>query len=119
MRRFLILLPVLCTAFVNPAAGQVRVSEEEVNLQKIFIDANRERILGNYENAESLYKEVLKQDKGNHAASYELGRIYEAMGEEDKAIKVVKNELYETDSGSLLPALTPRSDSGPREPGGR
>ena len=42
-----------------------RVSEEEINTQKVFIDASREKILQNYENAAYLFKEVLKRDKTN------------------------------------------------------
>lgn len=67
-----------------------QVSEAEVNLQKIFIEASKEKILGNYENAASLFKEVLKADKSNHAAAYELARIYDVLKEEDKAVKYIK-----------------------------
>lgn len=62
-----------------------RVSEEEVNTQKVFIDANREKILGNYENAVFLYKEVLKRDRKNAAAAYELARIYDVLDKRDKS----------------------------------
>ena len=75
--------------------SQVLYTESEVNLEKIFIEANREKLLGNYENAITLYKEVLKSDKENHAALYELGRIYETTGEEDKAIKSVKSAIQQ------------------------
>ena len=67
-----------------------RTSEAEVNTQKVFIDANREKILGNYENAAYLYKEVLKRDKKNHAAAYELARIYDVLDKDDKALNSIK-----------------------------
>ena len=79
------LLPVLLLS------GQLdRVTEEEVNTQKVFIEASREKILGNYENAVILYKEVLKRDKSNHAAAYELARVYDLMEKPDKAIGSIK-----------------------------
>ncbi len=70
--------------------AQVRVSEAEVNIQKVFIEANREKILGNYENSAFLYKEVLKKDSENHAAAYELSRIYDVLDNDDKALSSIK-----------------------------
>ena len=70
--------------------AQKLYSEEEVNIEKVFIDANKEKILGNYENAAYLYKEVLKQDKTNHAAAYELARIYDVLEKNDKALGSIK-----------------------------
>lgn len=67
-----------------------QVSEEEVNTQKVFIDATREKILGNYENAATLFKEVLKRDKNNHVAAYELARIYNVLEKKDKALQSIK-----------------------------
>ncbi|MCB9038286.1 MAG: tetratricopeptide repeat protein [Lewinellaceae bacterium] len=74
-------------------AQEGRVSEDDVNLQKIFIDANREKLLGNYDNAIALLKEVLKKDSRNAAAAFELGRAYEATEDDEKAIKSVKNAI--------------------------
>lgn len=87
-----ILFLVLWTAYLLPLGAQqiVRTTEEEVNTQKVFIDANREKILGNFENAVYLYKEVLKRDKSNHAAAYELARVYDVLGNDEKAIGSIK-----------------------------
>ena len=86
------------------ALGQKTYSEEEVNTEKIFIEASQEKILGNYENAVDLYNEVLKRDKDNHAAAYELARMYDVLDENDKAEKAIKlaikldksNEWYQS-----------------------
>ncbi len=78
-----------CCALVQ-AQDAVRVSEEFVNTEKIFIEASREKILGNYENSAFLYKEVLKRDRGNHAAAYELARIYDVLDKDDKALSSIK-----------------------------
>ena len=86
------------------AQAQKTYTEEEVNTEKIFIEASREKILGNYENAVVLYKEVLKRDKNNHAAAYELARMYDALDKDDKAEKAIKmaikldksNEWYQS-----------------------
>lgn len=87
-----------------PSFAQVTYTEEEVNTQKVFIEASREKLLGNYENAVVLYKEVLKRDKSNHAAAYELARMYDVLDKDDKAEKAIKmaialdksNEWYQT-----------------------
>lgn len=93
MKRLIVIWSIIAALPVSSVLGQDRVNEQEVNIQKIFIDANRERILGNYEKAEGLYNEVLKLDKSNHAAAYELGRIYDVLGQEDKAVKSIKTAI--------------------------
>ncbi|HHS95191.1 MAG TPA: tetratricopeptide repeat protein, partial [Phaeodactylibacter sp.] len=70
-------------------AQQTRMTEEEVNTEKIFIEASREKVLGNYENAAILYKEVLKRDNQNDAAAYELARMYEVLDKDDKALSSI------------------------------
>ena len=90
--------------FSFDAQAQKTYTEEEVNTEKIFIEASREKILGNYENAVVLYKEVLKRDKDNHAAAYELARMYDVLDKDDKAEKAIKmaitldksNEWYQS-----------------------
>ena len=89
------ILLVLAGCFPLVALSQVggQVNEEEVNIQKVFIDANRERLLGNYDNAIALLKEILKKDPKNAAAAFELARAYEATEEDEKAIKSAKNSV--------------------------
>ena len=87
-KSLLYLILLNCFFLSNGFAQQI--SEDEVNLQKIFIEASREKILGNYENAASLFKQVLKKDKKNHTAAYELARIYDVQKDEDNAIKYCK-----------------------------
>lgn len=77
-----------------------RVNEEDVNLQKMFIDASREKLLGNYDNAIALLKEILKKDNKNAAAAFELARSYEATNDDEKAIKAVKDAI-EWDSKNI------------------
>lgn len=104
---FIFLLGLLF--LVPPVAAQERVTEEEVNIQKVFIDANRERLLGNYDESLALYERVLKDDRDNDAAHYEMARLYEIKEEFEKAIKSVQkamelvpeNEWYKKYAGDL------------------
>ncbi len=87
-----------CLPMALPAQ-EVRVSEEDVNLQKLFIDANREKLLGNYDNAIALLREIQKKDPKNAAVAFELARSYEATEEDEKAIRAAKDAI-EWDPGN-------------------
>jgi len=67
-----------------------RTTEEFVNTEKVFIEASGQKILGNFENAAFLFKEVLKRDRGNHAAAYELARVYDVLDKDNKALSSIK-----------------------------
>ena len=65
---------------------KVRPKESDVLLEKLFIEANREKILGNIDEAIHTYMEVLQKDNMNAAANYELARLYKRQEQFDKAI---------------------------------
>jgi len=70
-----------------------RTDEASVKIQEQFIDASREKLLGNYENAIAILKEILQEDPKNAAAAFELGRSYEASSEMDKALKYAEQAV--------------------------
>lgn len=87
---FLFFLVVLFTA-CNPSAkttvktpasntGQkgkrVLTEEELINLKFLFVNANKEKILGNKDKAAELFAQCIRIDGSNHAAMYELSLIY-------------------------------------------
>ncbi len=59
----------------------------------LFMDGNREKLLGNWDKAAAKFKEVLAQDPKNDAAAYELARVYEALKDTDKALASAKNAV--------------------------
>ncbi len=77
-------------AITGLSAQPGTTTELEVNNQKIFIEANKQKILENYEMAASLFKEVLKTNPENHAAAYELARVYDVMDNDEKALNSIK-----------------------------
>ncbi len=93
IKYYFLLTTLLSSVALPPIYGQVQISEEEINTQKIFIDASKEKILGNYENAVYLFKEVIKRDKKNDAALYELARIYDVQEKNDNALHSIKEAL--------------------------
>lgn len=66
-----------------------QVSQAAAELEKMFVEACRERIVGNYEKAIPLLEELLKKDHKNHAAMYELARVYDAQNKPDQAERLL------------------------------
>ena len=73
--------------------AQEQVTEEEVNREKLFIEANREKLLGNYDKAVSMLRELNRQDANNAAVAYELGRLLHAQGDIEDAIRYLKSAV--------------------------
>lgn len=96
----LALLANLCTAlFAGSASGQ-QITQAAAELEKVFVEACRERIIGNYDKAAPMLEGLLKKDNKNHAAMYELARVYDAQNK------------YELAENMLLSAVTlePRNE---------
>lgn len=83
-------LTLLMTCWMTLAWTQDRVTESQVQRQQIFIEANKDKLLGNYDKAIEAYKNVLKDDPRNHAAAYELARIYDLRSEWNEALRYLK-----------------------------
>ena len=78
----LILFPLL-------AQGQY-YTPEEIEVEKLLIDASRESLLKNYEKSIAILKEAQKLDGNNAAVAFQLGRLYNSRGDVEKAIKNMK-----------------------------
>lgn len=59
--------------------------KDSVEITAIFIEANKNKILGNMMAATDLYKECIKRNPNHDASLYELARIYYTMNMLDKA----------------------------------
>lgn len=86
-----ILLPFLMLLVLGSVVAQEQITEEEVNREKLFIEANREKLLGNYDKAVSMLRELYRQDGDNAAVAYELGRLLHAQGDMEGAIRYLKS----------------------------
>lgn len=67
-----------------------RVDEDAIKIQELFIDASREKLLGNYDEAVKILESILRKDRENATAAFELARIYEAKGDNEKSLKYAK-----------------------------
>jgi tetratricopeptide (TPR) repeat protein len=97
---FILLLMAMQMAFAQKKGKKSKTTEQsaeapyifETNVQTLeqqakFIDAMQMRLLGNYQDALSGFNAILKADPKNHAAAFEISRIYYDMGQFDQAEK--------------------------------
>lgn len=65
--------------------------QEQIKFGAMFVDACKERMKGNVEVAENIFRECLKIDPSSSAVKYELGNIYRFNGMYDNALKYAKD----------------------------
>ncbi len=70
------------------------LSEQEIIKRKsAFMDANKEKILGNPDKAEDNFKKVLEIDLNHAPSMYELGRLYSLQGRAEDAILLMERAV--------------------------
>lgn len=68
------------------------VSEnDKIKSTALLVEATRQKLLGNYDEATVLYHDATTADPGNDAAHYELSRIHALAGDYDTALQYVYN----------------------------
>ncbi len=90
---FLVLLLMMCFCSVDVEAQRKRPSAKELDAQAIFIDANKSKMVGNFDLAMDRFEQVLNKDKKNHAAMYELAKLYALKKNDEKAMRYIKSAL--------------------------
>jgi tetratricopeptide (TPR) repeat protein len=58
------------------AASSTMTDVQRAEVTNIFFNASKEKILGNLDNAATIYSEVIRRDPNNAASMYELANIY-------------------------------------------
>lgn len=86
---------------VKPAEQSVVQSQADNEIISLFLDANKEKLIGNFGKAEKLFKKVIEKDPTNDASYFELAKIQalskrydEALINAEKAIKIDKSNRY-------------------------
>lgn len=75
---------------VKPKSASKISNSNQLIIDGIFIDANKEKLLGNYKNALELFTAVLNKDPQNSAALYEIARIYQSQKKNAEALFYAK-----------------------------
>ncbi len=92
-RVFSLLFALLFMLSGLPLQAQGRVAQTDVDLQKKLIEANREKLLGNYDKALAILEELRAQKKEEDALLYEMARIYVAREEPEKSIPLLEEAI--------------------------
>jgi len=99
---FIVLLAVLFGSISSPEllfaqkkqkAKSGLTENDRLNRKSLFLDANKERILGNTDKAEALYKRVLEIDPAHDASMYELARIYMSQVRTEDAVLLMEKAI--------------------------
>lgn len=94
MRSAAILVCLSCfVCFSTLLNGQVRVEESYVNLQKALIEANREKLLGNYEKALAILESLRKEKREEDVLLYEMARVHAESGEMEKGVDLLRDAI--------------------------
>lgn len=88
---FLLVFSPACS-LLKPAADSPedkgRDEKNAIEARALFHDANRERILGNYSEAEKLFRQLIEKEPANAAAHYELARVYRKLDKASDALSM-------------------------------
>lgn len=79
---------VVDTATVSPkpSPGKELSEKSRIEFEHLFFDGTREKILGNYEQAESRFLQALRIDPTSAATMYELGGVYSYLNNKNQAL---------------------------------
>jgi tetratricopeptide (TPR) repeat protein len=78
--------------FIMPAGAQ-QITQAAANMERSFVEACRERLVGNYDKAIPLLQDLLKKDNKNHAALYELARIFDIQSKYEQAESLMNQAM--------------------------
>jgi tetratricopeptide (TPR) repeat protein len=98
------------TTTSKPAGKSELSTTQKADVTHLFFNANKEKILGNLNNAADLFAEVIRKDGSNHAAMYELSNIYASQKKYSDALFFarsaynldIKNEWYALSLSDIL-----------------
>lgn len=111
IRLTFLLLLITTFVFAQRNKSKDKLSDEQrMSLEKTFVNANKEKILGNDDKAIELFSSCIKIDENNAASMYELSRLLEKKKKFADAAEYAKgaakidpgNEWYLQQYGELL-----------------
>lgn len=98
MKRLPLYILLFFFSFQSSIGAQKQISESELTIDQLFLDANLQKLIGNTEKAIDAFKGILEDYPRNAAAAYELSRLYQQEGQEEEALKMAKMAVEEEDA---------------------
>lgn len=83
----LFLISAICCFSLQTKAQGSRFTQDEINMQKMLIEASKEKLLRNYESAATLYEQIVSENRSLPTPHFELARVYTELGKKDLALK--------------------------------
>ncbi len=98
---FVLLLAIGCkttstnssSSLKKTAAHKALSDKQKVDFQYLFYNANKEKILGNYELAITLFNQALNIDNSSDASYYELAKIFEKVSKNKESLACAKKAV--------------------------
>ncbi|MEL6721157.1 MAG: tetratricopeptide repeat protein, partial [Bacteroidota bacterium] len=72
------------------AQTPIRVDVADVKQEELFIDAQREKVLGNYEKAETLFKAILEKTEENATVYFSLAQVLSQLDKDEEAVQMAE-----------------------------
>lgn len=86
-------IPISMSAQITNQAQAARISEAEVQLQEKYMTAIVQQQIGKVEGAAKIFAEVLDKNPKCDGCAFQLSRLYDNMGENQKAIDYAKKAV--------------------------
>lgn len=97
LKQYFLILGLLYSVVLNAqntiGGAKTLIPEEEVIRQSKFLDAERERLLGHWDNAVEQYKRFTYDNPGNDAGWYGLARTYSAKNDPANALDAIAKAI--------------------------
>lgn len=74
------------TSSATPKGSKSLTDKQRVDFEYAFFNANKEKVLGNYDLAETYFSQALRIDPNSSAAMYELATIYSFQNNKNQAL---------------------------------
>lgn len=93
IRSFFIVIVVFLLVSHRSSAQVLTIPQQQVDTEREYIRANQLKLIGKTDEALKIFEDIVRKDKRNHAAFYEIARIYEAKQDWLNAEKAIANAV--------------------------
>ncbi|GAB5551894.1 MAG: hypothetical protein Sapg2KO_14850 [Saprospiraceae bacterium] len=98
LKRLPLYILLVLFSFQASLSAQDQISEEDLTIDQLFLDANLQKLIGNTDKAIEAFKNILESYPRNPAAAYELSRLYQQDSQFEEAIKMGEMAVEEDDT---------------------